>query len=165
MAQAVISSDDAEQQATLVRRLSVIFSSVSPTISLDYVIMTEGVRVLADDVLLEKLKGQFCTFSGDEAGPGPADTRTTGTGHLSTPPTQALQQTSESQAPPKATEDEDEWDRYWEAEEDISQHFDDFDALEMGLTQAPAVLQGREGDVGQVNEDEEVPTSQPDEEL
>lgn len=38
-----------EEASTLIRRLSVIFSSVAPTASLDYIVTTEGVSVLVDD--------------------------------------------------------------------------------------------------------------------
>ncbi|KAF6764914.1 Rad51B protein, partial [Ephemerocybe angulata] len=38
-----------EQQTTLIRRLSVVFSSVAPKISLDYIVTKAGVSVLADD--------------------------------------------------------------------------------------------------------------------
>ena len=37
-----------EEASTLIRRLSVIFSSVAPTASLDYIVTTEGVSVLVD---------------------------------------------------------------------------------------------------------------------
>lgn len=43
-------TESGEETSTLIRRLSVIFSSVAPAVSLDYIVTTEGVTVLADDV-------------------------------------------------------------------------------------------------------------------
>lgn len=137
LAQAVLTSDDGEQQATLVRRLSVVFSSVAAPISLDYVVTTEGVRILADEMLLEELKTPSYAFANEDANPSAPSTRDIGHGAAPTASHIPSQSVSQSQAQPKNAEEEDEWDRYWEAEDEISQHFDDFDALEMSLTQAP----------------------------
>ncbi|KAJ3543760.1 hypothetical protein NMY22_g3022 [Coprinellus aureogranulatus] len=124
-----------EQQATLVRRLSVIFSSVAPPVSLDYVVATEGVRVLADDTLLGELMSQSCAFANPD---DPSISLAKNSGY-SSQLSQPHSQPQPKAQPPTTVEEEDEWDRYWEAEDDISQHFDDFDALELSLTQVAEV--------------------------
>ena len=43
-----------EEASTLIRRLSIIFSSVAPTASLDYIVTTEGVSVLADGAVAKE---------------------------------------------------------------------------------------------------------------
>lgn len=148
MAQAVLTSDDGEQQATLVRRLSVVFSSVAPTVSLDYVVTTEGVRALADEQSLEELNSQAYGFANEAVDCSASGALNSGRGVPPATSHSVSQSFSQSQAQPKAADEEDEWDRYWEAEEDISQHFDDFDALELSLTQASRLQEGLEQEHG-----------------
>ncbi|RXW21028.1 hypothetical protein EST38_g4839 [Candolleomyces aberdarensis] len=120
-------NDDDAQQATLVRRLSVIFSSVAPCVSLDYIITHEGFRVLPDDSLLEELKAQSYGFANEESDePTQIQNNATALPELTAPA-----QPSQSQEESK----EDEWDRYWEEEDEDSKNVD-WDALELSLTQA-----------------------------
>ncbi|KAJ2933983.1 hypothetical protein H1R20_g3114, partial [Candolleomyces eurysporus] len=129
-AQAPVNDDDA-QQATLVRRLSVIFSSVAPSVSLDYIITHEGFRVLPDDSLLEELKAQSYGFANEES-EEPAQIQNLSQNNATTlPEFTAPAQASQSQEESK----EDEWDRYWEEEDEESKNVD-WDALELSLTQA-----------------------------
>ncbi|KAF6744255.1 P-loop containing nucleoside triphosphate hydrolase protein [Ephemerocybe angulata] len=59
--------DEEEEQATLVRRLSLVFSTVAPAVSLDYILTAEGVFTLPDDALEETLKkGNRYEFVDDE---------------------------------------------------------------------------------------------------
>jgi DNA repair protein RAD57 len=127
----MLASEDDAHQATLVRRLSVIFSSVAPPVSMDYIITHEGFRVLPDESVLEELKAQSYGFASDES-EEVAQSQNQDQNQSSTLPEPAVPaQPSQTQE----SKDEDEWDRYWEEEDEESKNVD-WDALELSLTQA-----------------------------
>ena len=124
--------DDDTQQATLVRRLSVIFSSVSAPVSMDYIITHEGFRVLPDELLLEELKAQSYGFVNDENEELVQSQNQDQNQNIASPLVPA--QPSQTQ---EGSKEEDEWERYWEEEDEESKNVD-WDALELSLTQPPS---------------------------
>ncbi|KAJ2917639.1 hypothetical protein MD484_g2769, partial [Candolleomyces efflorescens] len=124
--------DDDTQQATLVRRLSVIFSSVSAPVSMDYIITHEGFRVLPDELLLEELKAHSYGFVNDENEELVQSQNQDQNQNIASPLVPA--QPSQTQ---EGSKEEDEWERYWEEEDEESKNVD-WDALELSLTQPPS---------------------------
>ncbi|TFK26376.1 P-loop containing nucleoside triphosphate hydrolase protein [Coprinopsis marcescibilis] len=122
----------AEDQSTLIRRLSVIFNTAAPSVSLDYIVITQGVQILPDDHTASRSdpKTFEYRFVQDEA--TSTDTR----------PSASQQHPQAERAPqpnPSPTSDgpeADKWDQYW-ADDDLSKGWNDadWDNLERTLTQ------------------------------
>ena len=143
--------ESSDTEAVIVRRLSVIFNSVAPCISLDYIVTQGGVFALADDGVTERLRSLNYSFSssGVQNTKPPQDFPTSTTLLPASVTEPALASTS-IKATEKAAEqdnflvlssqadmdgDEDtEWDKYWEEEDDTTKDID-WDALEMSLSQ------------------------------
>lgn len=131
-------------QATLIRRLSVIFSSVAPPVSLDYIVTESGITVLPSDDYPPS--GAHSPLRTSDA-PAPVIPETM--------ISQTIVPSSQSQVAPldwgfaeserepdvtqglssQATPEEDEWDKYWEENEMPDGTYEnlDWEALERGL--------------------------------
>jgi DNA repair protein RAD57 len=121
------SAEAVEENATLIRRISVIFSSVAPPISLDYIVTVDGISTLPD-----------VSFS-REVQKVPLVPQPTATLIAGTFDPEALSQVSPLDV--GCAEDEvvkgsveqtlqvDEWDAYWEQDEGDAYNNVDLDAL------------------------------------
>jgi len=129
-ATSVVQSDS---QLTLIRRLSIIFSSVSVPRSLDYVVTKKGISVLPVE---GELPGNSVLVFTEEP---TTDHKTSGVILHSTPA--ALTKSSMQdevnnviENPPPFQQDDD-WDKFWDEDETFQNV--DWDELEKGLTQIP----------------------------
>ncbi|KIK06492.1 hypothetical protein K443DRAFT_262345 [Laccaria amethystina LaAM-08-1] len=129
-ATSVVQSDS---QLTLIRRLSIIFSSVSVPRSLDYVVTKKGISVLPVE---GELPGNSVLVFTQEP---TIDHKTSGVIPHSTPA--ALTESSMQdevnnviENPPPFQQDDD-WDKFWDEDETFQNV--DWDELERGLTQIP----------------------------
>ncbi|KAJ7489940.1 P-loop containing nucleoside triphosphate hydrolase protein, partial [Mycena galericulata] len=104
-----IHPDDA---ATLVRRLSVVFSSVSAPCSLDYIVTAAGISVLPDDDVLSPPESSFPSVPDfrDEATPS-----TPLSGSQIAPLDVGFAEQENQSETTRAAEDE-EWENYWNAD-------------------------------------------------
>jgi DNA repair protein RAD57 len=120
-----------EENATLIRRMSVIFSSVAPPLSLDYIVTVEGISVLPDVSVQREIQQTMPSAPQPPAATSIAMT-TVLTG-VSNP--EALSQVSPLDV--GCAEDEgaggvlqvDEWDAYWEQNEEEAYSTVDLDGL------------------------------------
>lgn len=128
-ATSVVQSDS---QLTLIRRLSVIFSSVSVPRSLDYVVTKKGISVLPVE---GELPGNSVLVFTQEP---TTDHNTSGVIH-STPAALTESPVQDEvnnviENPPPFQQDDD-WDKFWDEDETFQNV--DWDELERGLTQIP----------------------------
>lgn len=136
--------DEEEEQATLVRRLSLVFSTVAPAVSLDYILTAEGVFTLPDDALEETLKkGNRYEFVDDEEDEWDAfwetaedpsegvDVDAIERAALAPQTVQPVPSQFSRSREPETKDDEDE--------EELTEN-EDFDACEFSLTQAEPAL-------------------------
>jgi DNA repair protein RAD57 len=120
-----------EENATLIRRMSVIFSSVAPPLSLDYIVTVEGISVLPDVTVQREIQQTMPSAPQPPAAASIA-MATVLTG-VSNP--EALSQVSPLDV--GCAEDEgaggvlqvDEWDAYWEQNEEEAYSTVDLDGL------------------------------------
>lgn len=122
-----------DSQVTSIRRLSIIFSSVSVPRSLDYVVTKKGISVLPVEV--EFQGNGVLVFTQEPM----IDHKTSGIILHSTPAalTESLMQDEVNNAienPPPLQQDVD-WDKFWDEDETFQNV--DWDELERGLTQIP----------------------------
>jgi len=113
------------QDPTLIRRLRVIFSSVSGPASLDFIVSECGISVLQDNAQTALTSDQTSSTTSKQ---GPDDQRPADIQLETTSARVAAHQTNEA----VAAEVEDEYDKLWT--EDTYNDFD-WDALEQVLTQ------------------------------
>jgi Rad51 len=114
-----------DQEPTLIRRLRVIFSSVSAPASLDFIVSECGISVLQDNAQTVLTSDQTSSTTSKQ---GPDDQRPADIQLETTSARVAAHQTNEA----VAAEVEDEYDKLWT--EDTYNDFD-WDALEQVLTQ------------------------------
>jgi len=111
-------AEAAELNATLIRRMSVIFSSVAPPVSLNYIVTIEGISVLPDASIPREVQQMV-----------PLPQPTAGTKPVVDGTSEALSQVSPLDvgcAEDKRVEGSavdglqvDEWEAYWEQEDDV----------------------------------------------
>jgi DNA repair protein RAD57 len=120
-----------EENATLIRRMSVIFSSVAPPLSLDYIVTVEGISVLSDVSVPHEIQQTMPSAPQPPAATSIAMTSVLA--DISDP--EALSQVSPLDV--GCAEDEgagevlqvDEWDAYWEQNEEDAYNAVDLDSL------------------------------------
>jgi DNA repair protein RAD57 len=122
-----------DDQSTLIRRFNVIFSSVSPSVSLDYIVTESGVSALRGTTIYPSAASEFATVKvsvplvgqrwdeGDTTQGAPLDTgvvQDRGAGF------EELAQDSAMIPDGEFPQDlEDEWDQYWENDEISSEAY------------------------------------------
>ncbi|EAU88150.2 Rad51B protein [Coprinopsis cinerea okayama7 len=121
------STGQSDEQSTLIRRLSIVFSSVSPPSSMDYIVTHKGVVVLPDDPSQDCTAILECRFANDVDG---SETQIKNAVAPAEVP-----HTLTTQSQPLENPEEDEYDRLLEASEDDIL-YDAYDAFEQQLTQA-----------------------------
>ena len=116
-----------EGSATLIRRMSVIFSSIAPPISLDYVVTFEGVSTLPDVYVSREVQNVV---------PAPEPTASTSSIVAGTCGPEALSQvmpldvgSAKDEEVIEQTLQVDEWDAYWEHDEGEAYYNVDLDGL------------------------------------
>ncbi|KAF9264900.1 hypothetical protein L218DRAFT_958071 [Marasmius fiardii PR-910] len=122
-----LSMPDSEDTTTLIRRLSVIFSSVSTPTSLDYIVNMAGVSCLHIDV-------PRSTTQGKNRGHAPAEPPELGPAQLVPLDIGALEEDIPSSGSNLgAVDDEDDWDKYWNTDEFTTEMYLSVDAQASGL--------------------------------
>ncbi|KAM6500835.1 P-loop containing nucleoside triphosphate hydrolase protein [Amanita muscaria] len=105
-------AQDVDDQSTLVRRLNVIFSSVSPSVSLDYIITRSGVSALPDSICYPSLSAEPSTLLVDEARQDNSLTA-----QHTTPLGIDVADNIGTDLVPLESESENEWDKLWDNDE------------------------------------------------
>ncbi|KAG6334936.1 hypothetical protein ID866_4153 [Astraeus odoratus] len=106
--------DNEHDEPTVIRRLSVVFSSVSPPASCDYIVTSKGISVIPHSITLSTTPHQALVRS-----PCVSDSRTSDcsnvAGKVEQSPLDGDELASAAEVPAIEDEYDDEWESFWEA--------------------------------------------------
>ncbi|KAJ6455825.1 P-loop containing nucleoside triphosphate hydrolase protein [Mycena sanguinolenta] len=107
-------NNDEEDGATLIRRMSVIFSSVGPPCSLDYIVTAAGICVLPEDDVLSPPESSFLSPTQEDVPQDANHLSGTMVSQVAPLDVGLLEHDAQSEALNTTGEDEDlEWEKYW----------------------------------------------------
>ncbi|KAF8212484.1 P-loop containing nucleoside triphosphate hydrolase protein [Mycena galopus ATCC 62051] len=113
--------NEPDNDATLIRRMSVIFSSVAPPCSLDYIVTAAGISILPDDDDLLPAEPSFLSPTQEEARSDDVDPATAMMPSQVAPLDAGLaEHDAQSEALDTTRGEDEEWENYWN-KDDISE--------------------------------------------